>query len=103
MNKTQASQTPPQAISSRLKKELFPQKIKFFTLSWVFFLLVFLIFIYTGYQVYRLNKMSPKKSEVEITKIDLKYITKLNELESFGDIPSPDEPGYGKNNPFGGI
>jgi len=101
--KEKVAPKPPKPMPAKLRRELFPQKVKLFSFSWVFFLLALVILSSVGIQIYRLSSLEPDKPEVEIMKIDLDYIDKLNKLESFGDIPSPDEPGFGKDDPFSGI
>ena len=93
----------PKTIPPKLREELFSKRIKLFNISWVLSLLFLAIIVYSVYQLYLLSNIKPEKPDVEIIKIDLDYIDKLNELESFGDIPSPNDPGFGKDNPFGGI
>lgn len=97
--KTSKSQV--HALTSRLKKELFPIGIKYFSLAWITYLAAIVIIVYAGYFIYSLTKLETKSPETSKIEIDESYIKKLNTLEDFGIPASANEPGFGKEDPFG--
>lgn len=104
--KPQTTQKTPQkakitSLTSKLKKELFPSRIKYFSLAWIIYIVTGLIIIYAGYLFFSFSQLEAKNPEVSEIKIDKSYIKKLNTLEDFGIPASANEPGFGRENPFG--
>ncbi len=98
-NKPQTKTT----LTTKLKKELFPTGIKYFSLAWIIYVVIVLIAIYMSfcaYSIFQLNSDIPSTSSV---KIDESYIKKLNTLEDFGNPVKNNESGFGRDDPFGNL
>ena len=107
ISKTKISQAKTKAkailLTEKLKTELFPKKIKCFSLAWIIYVVILVIILYAGYFAYTLLGIKNEAKDLAEIKVDKTYIKKLNTLEDFGTPATSDEPGFGRENPFGGI
>ncbi|MFC1656878.1 hypothetical protein ACFL14_02895 [Patescibacteria group bacterium] len=90
-------------LTPKLQKELFPAGIKYFSLAWIVFIIIILLIGYMGYAAYKLFQLRSDVSATSSVKIDESYIKKLNTLEDFGDPVMSNEPGFGRDDPFGSL
>jgi cytoskeletal protein RodZ len=90
-------------LTPRLSAELFPSKIRYFSLSWLLYTVILILSGYIGWISYLTFTEAAPKLTTEKISIDESYIQKLNTLEDFTvpvDSPSSD---FGRDNPFGDI
>jgi len=90
-------------LTPKLQRELFPRGIKYFSLVWVIYMVVVLLMGYMGYATYNLLQLKSNTSTTSSVKIDESYIKKLNTLEDFGKPVKSNEPGFGRDDPFGNL
>lgn len=90
-------------LTPKLQRELFPRGIKYFSLVWVIYIVVVLLVGYIGYATYNLLQLKSGTPSTSSVKIDESYIQKLNTLEDFGKPVKSNEPGFGRDDPFGNL
>ncbi|MFH1749589.1 MAG: hypothetical protein ABH837_01695 [bacterium] len=90
-------------LTTKLQKELFPTGIKYFSLAWIIYIVIVLLVGYMGYVTYNILQLESDAPSISSVKIDESYIKKLNTLEDFGSPVKSNEPGFGRDDPFGNL
>ena len=90
-------------LTPKLQRELFPRGIKYFSLVWIIYIVIVLLMGYMSYAAYNLLQLKSDAPSTSSVKIDESYIKKLNTLEDFGKPVKSNEPGFGRDDPFGNL